>query len=409
MYSDMQSAYRRRYSTETALLRVYNDILMALDEGCEVILVLLDFSSAFDTINHSMLLSRLHDRFGITGTALEWFKSYLSSRSVSTRIGSTVSPVSPLVHGVPQGSVLGPVLFTLYVAPLEDVIYAHGINCIMYADDSQLYTILKHPQSDTIQSVEHCVNDIKIWSTQNNLFLNDGKTEVIHISSKFRSASLFAGISIGGYNIAPVAEVRNLGVTFDKNLCMDTHVTNICKSAFLAIRDIGRIRRYLDQSTTERLVHAFVSSRLDYCNSILLGLPAYLIDRLQKVQNTVARLVSRSKRSDSVTPILKKLHWLPVSKRIEFKILLLTYKCLHGLAPKYLSDLLKPYKPSRLLRSSSKLLLEEPGSRTSTFGKRSFSLAAPSLWNNLPDTVKHAISLASFKSQLKTFLFTRNA
>ena len=408
LFSKMQSAYRRRYSTETALLRVQSDILLALDEGCEIILVLLDFSAAFDTIDHSILLSRLRGRFGITDMVLSWLTSYLSLRSVSVCIGSTSSPVCQLLHGVPQGSVLGPVLFTLYVSPLEDVITAHGINCMMYADDSQLYTVLKHPREDTVQRMERCIMDIKIWTINNKLFLHDGKTEAIHISSKFRSTSQVAGIKVGDCTISPVSEVRNLGVTFDKNLCMDTHITNICKCAFLAIRDIGKIRRYLDKSTTERLVHAFISSRLDYCNSILLGLPSYLIERLQKIQNTAARLVALTKRTERMTPILKELHWLPVAERIIFKTLMLTYKCVNGLAPEYLAELLHLYQPCRTLRSSKKCLLQDPGSRTATFGKRSFALAAPSLWNNLPEDIKQSTSLSIFKSSLKSFLYNKN-
>ncbi|KAK3732682.1 hypothetical protein QZH41_000847 [Actinostola sp. cb2023] len=136
-----------------------------------------------------------------------------------------------LVHNVEskrpsdEGSVLGPVLFTLYVSPLEDIISAHGINCMMYADDSQLYAVLKHPHDDTVQKIERCITDIKIWSITNKLFPNDGKTEVLRIYSKFRPPSPFTGINIGERTIIPVAEARNLGVTFDKNLCMDTHVT----------------------------------------------------------------------------------------------------------------------------------------------------------------------------------------
>lgn len=144
LYPKMQSAYCWRYSTETKLLCAYNDLLWALDEGSEALLVLLDLSSAFNTVNHYISLTRLRDRFAITSTVLEWIRSYLTSRSASVRIGTICSSVSTLCNEVPNRFVLGPILFTLYVSPLEDIIRAPDIDCMMYADESQLYTVLRN-------------------------------------------------------------------------------------------------------------------------------------------------------------------------------------------------------------------------------------------------------------------------
>jgi len=139
LYTKFQSAYRQYHSTETALLRVHNDILTSIDRKEEVILVLLDLSAALDTIDHSILLNRLETRYGIKGLALNWFKSYLEGRSQSVCVDNILSEPSELICGVPQGSVLGPVLFTLYSAPLEDIIKKHNLNLMIYADDTQLY------------------------------------------------------------------------------------------------------------------------------------------------------------------------------------------------------------------------------------------------------------------------------
>ena len=128
------------------------------------------------------------------------------------------------------------------------------------------------------------------------------------------------------HRISISGEARNLGVIFDKHLIMSGHVNNLCRTASLAIRNIGRIRKYLDQPSTERLVHAFVSSKLDYCNSVLYGLPAKQLSKLQRLQNSAARLVTKAKRRDHVTPVLRQLHWLPINQRIVFKILLITFK-----------------------------------------------------------------------------------
>ena len=152
-----------------------------------------------------------------------------------------------------------------------------------------------------------------------------------------------------------------------------------------------------------RIIHAFITSKLDYCNAILYGLPQAQLDKLQRMQNTAARIVSKTKKSQHITPVLRSLHWLPIHKRIVFKLLLLTYKALNGQAPSYISELLTKYKPSRNLRSGTKYLLAVPN--TKTYGDRSFQVAAAELFNKLPMELKTAVSTNSFKAQLKTYLF----
>ena len=153
---------------------------------------------------------------------------------------------------------------------------------------------------------------------------------------------------------------------------MKNQINNICCYSSLALHKIGRIQNYFDQQTTERLVHAFISCRLDFCNSLLNCLPIAQISKLQRIQNSVAGLVTHTSLRQHITPVLRSLHWLPVSKRIEFKLLLLTYKSLHQSAPHYLQDLLHPYVPHRTLRSSSTTQLVPYITRTKSFGHRSF-------------------------------------
>ena len=186
---------------------------------------------------------------------------------------------------------------------------------------------------------------------------------------------------------------------------MKSHISSVCKSSYFHLRNIGKIRRYLSKETCEKLMHAFISTRLDNNNGLLYGLPKSQIGRLHRIQNSAVRIITKCKKSEHITPLLKQLHWLPIQQRIKFKILTITYKCLSGLAPGYLNNLLTPYNPPRELRSSSAMQLVVPKTKLSGYGDRAFAKCAPILWNGLPVDIKNADSLTCFKSALKTHLF----
>lgn len=409
LYPRLQSAYRKNHSTETALLKVQNDLLVAIDNGYEAVLVLLDFSAAFDLIDHKILFSRLKKRFGLCDTALAWIVSYLSHRKQFIKVGNIISNEEPIIHGVPQGSVLGPLLFILYTSEIEDIFSAHSIDAMTYADDTQFYIALKDSnRTKSIHKLQSCINDIRSWSTMNKLVLNDGKTEIVHIISNFarQAPTSPPDICCGNTVIVPKSEARTLGLTIDENLLLKSHVNNICRSAFCALSDIGKIRKFLDLKTSAALVNALVISRLDHCNSLLAGLPQYELEKLQKVFNTAARIVTRTRPDQSITHVLKSLHWLPIEARIQFKLLVTVFKGLNtSETPVYIKNMLKPLCTTRTLRSSTKNLLTIPRSRTKTYGDRAFSVIGPTLWNKLPDYLRHEKTLTSFKSKLKTFLF----
>ena len=408
LYTKCQSAYRAYHSTETALLRLNNDIMLALNNKKDVVLIMLDLSAAFDTIDHDVLLKRLEYRFGVTGVALAWFRSYLSNRSQNVKVNHTKSSTSILKYGVPQGSVLGPILFTLYTAPLEDVIRKHDLDYTMYADDSGIYTICNRP-ADILPTAEQCVDDIRSWMKTNMLVLNDDKTEVIQFSSRLRTdAEKLTSLKIGDLDITPSLSVRNLGVDLQNDGSMSNYINHICRTGFFSLYRIGKIRKLLDRTCTERLIHAFVTSRLDYCNSLLYGIPKCQINRLQSLQNAAARLTYCKRKSDHITPVLNDLHWLPVDARIKFKILLITYKIINCMAPLYLSELISMYSPKRCLRSAEKMLLVKPrGDFNKTYGQRAFSVCAPSLWNSLPLEIRISQTTDNFKSSLKTYLLKK--
>ena len=238
-------------------------------------------------------------------------------------------------------------------------------------------------------TIEQCVRDIDNWMVINKLKLNQDKPEDVLISSRYRPRPPLDSLQIGNVTVVPSSSARNLGVIFDKCFNFEEHIKSICKSSHYHIRNIAKIRKYIDEESAKIVVHAFVTAKLDSCNSLLYGLPQHLISRLQSIQNTAARVVTRTGKFDHITPVLKQLHWLPVRYRIVFKILLLVYKALNGTAPSY-SELLKYHTSKRKLRSSSQHLLATPKAR---------------LWNSIPLELRSSSSIAIFKRHLKTYLF----
>jgi hypothetical protein len=404
-----QSAYRLGHSTETALLKVHNDILLSIDKKQVVCLILLDLSAAFDTVNHAILLHRLEHRFGVTNDALSWFKSYLSDRQQAVVIEGQQSDPFPMSCGIPQGSVLGPVLFSLYTAPLGDVVRKYGVDFHLYADDTQIYMALE-PGSHSSQTVllstlQACIHDIAIWMHINKLKLNNDKTEVMLLGTKQQLSKIsLSTFPIMDVDVPVTKEVRNLGVLMDSNMSLSSHVSTLTKAAYYHLRNIGQIRKFLDTSSAEKAVHAFVTSRLDCCNALLYGTTKANLGKLQKVQNAAARLILNRRKFDSATPLLRQLHWLPVQSRIKYKLLLLTFKCVHGLAPSYLSEQISTRSCVRTTRSSNTISLMVPRTSMKSAGDRAFAAAAPHLWNALPADIRSTTKLESFKSRLKTHL-----
>ena len=227
------------------------------------------------------------------------------------------------------------------------------------------------------------------------------------IASKADHSKLnIQSVRIGDENITPAKEARNIGFIFDSLMDCKAQVTQMCKSGWYQLRNIGRIRPYLDRKSTETLVHSFITSRLDSNNCLLLGLPDSLIHKLQVLQNAAARLIMKLPKHSHITATLQELHWLPVEQRIKFKVLLIVFKCMHDMAPVYLQDLLeKKQNLSRSLRSNHQSLLVVPKSRTVKYGDRNFRNVAPAMWNSIPLHIKDCDKVSTFKRSLKTFLY----
>ena len=246
----------------------------------------------------------------------------------------------------------------------------------------------------------------------NRLQLNTSKTEVLWCSSGRRQHQIpRESVEVDQVMVAPVNHARDLGIFMDSDVSMSTHITNTVSSCFAMLRQIRSIRRSVIRPVLQSLVVSLVLSRLDYGNATLVGMPDRLTDRLQSVLHAGARLIHSARKFEHVTPLLQDLHWLSIRERIDYKLAVLVFRCLHGLAPSYLSNGLQriaEVDSRRRLRSAQTAQLVIPRTRCSTLGDRSFPVAAARVWNSLPTSLSTSVTLSSFKIDLKSYLFARS-
>ena len=401
----LQSAYRAFHSTETAVTKIINDLLLAVDCGQPSILLSLDISAAFDTLDHERLLKRATEVFGLTGHVREWLRSYLCGRTTYVSVGGARSCTTNCATGVPQGSVLGPLLFSLFTTPVGHLISSYGVSYHQYADDTQLYTVINSSSPSDLQRLSYCAEAVTNWHLFNGLLLNPAKTEALVTGSRQQVARLdCTTVKFADTTVNISSAIRVLGVTIDSHLTFDKHVTKLVSSCNYHIRSLRHIRQIIDRDTAMTLACSSVMNRLDYCNAILYGVTNQNILRLQRVENRLARVVCSAPYRSPSAPLLQSLHWLPVSYRITYKIAMLTFKTKLHHQPIYLFTMLQDYTPSRQLRSSSAGLLKRQTTSTKT-SDRAFSVAAVKIWNDLPLTVRSATSAQQFARRLKTHLF----
>ena len=274
---------------------------------------------------------------------------------------------------------------------MSDIKRHHKANFHLYADDTQLHLTFISSTADLAKLViEDCVRDIDAWMIVNMRKMNRDNTELVVLNASHRPP--------------PPSTARNIGVLYDTVMSMEHHVTAVCKAGFFYLQNISRIRKYISRHTAEILLHAFITSRLDFCNSLLNGLPKKTIKRLQHVQNAAARMVVLTPKHEHISPVLQKLYWLPVEHHIIFKVLLMTFKCLNGTVPSYLSDLIRRYIPRRNLTPANGHRLFDVKYNLRNYVFRSFSVAPPQLWNDMPQGIRSCDSLNDFKKKLK-FIF----
>jgi hypothetical protein len=397
-----QSGYKRHHGCETVLLGIVNDVLLNLDNNSCSVLLLLDLSAAFDTVDHDKLLLILSNEIGLRGTVLNWFKSFLRGRRQDTSVKGCKSKLINMRYGVPQGSVLGPVLFNIYIRNFISLLRAAGFVVHGYADDHQVTSAfrIEFQYHALCYALPNCLALISRWMSSHFLKLNAGKSNLLIFSPQNLRDKLYIDkVYLGSNVFIPMSlEAMNLGFKLDSQLTCSPHINMLLTQSYKLLSNVGKIRKYLTIDDIKCLVNAIIVSKIDNCNSLLFGLPDYEISRLQRLQNSCARLIYNRKKYDHVSDLFEELHWLPVKQRIIFKILMFVFKIFIEMAPLYLKDCIT-------VINLENRVLYVPQAKTS-YGDRAFTNFAPRLWNALPQLLRNCDTLSYFKSHLKHHLFS---
>ena len=332
-----QSGNKKWFSTETSLIRTTDTFLKGIDDKKLTACVLLDMSKAFDSVDHQVLLRKIQS-VGASTSALKWFNSYLTNRYQVVRIHSAVSDTLPVECGVPQGSILGPLLFSIYVNDLPDAPRNCSTEC--YVDDTKLFVSFHLRDSQrTVQEMNEDLLQVCNWCFGNRLLLNPDKTKLIVFGSRQMTSKLHEfHLSLLGKDISPVQSAKDLGVILDPNLTFDDRITATVSECIARLAQINRVKHCLDKNTLLTVIHALVFSKMYYCSIVWANTTNKNVRKLQAVQNFACRIVSGAKKYDHVSPLLKSLSWLPVKDQLCYRQAIMAFKCMTGHAPEYLTS-----------------------------------------------------------------------
>ena len=398
LLSPSQSGFRAGYSTQTSLVKMINYWLSAVNSGEIVSCITLDMRKAFDVLHHDLLLQKLA-AYGCSPETVLWFSSYLKGRKQTVVLGDKISSSSSLEYGVPQGSILGPLIFNIFVNDSANVLTFSILD--MYADDMTLYVTGKSV-SEVQSKLEKDLYQIVKWCDRNGLIINIDKSKCLIICTSQKRRHLDISklyLNVKGITLECVNEIKILGLTIDHNLTWHAHINTVCTKMSRMIGILWRIRDLLSQSMKQMFYNAYILPSLDYALIAWSGLSDGDLNRILLLQKRAVRVVTDSKWDAPSKPLFRRLGWMTIKQRVEYQRSVLMYKCLSGLAPNYLSDLFQYTEPNHqyALRSINNILqLIVPKAKTEQF-KSSFSYAGASTWNKLPSTIKCVSSLESFK------------
>ena len=400
MITPLQSAYLKKHSTVTCLHKVVDDFCEMIDDGDMCGICFLDIEKCFDTIHHGILLQKL-EYYGIQGYALQWFKQYLTDRTQCVRLGNSLSDIKPISIGVPQGSVLGPILFLLYVNDLPQ--HIKNEQCNMFADDTIIYS--SGQSISEIQSkLQMAIDSVIPWYESNRLAVNTEKSSVMLIGKKTQIRDNNLNIYINNVLVNETNCTKYLGLFIDTILSWDVQCDNLCRHISGKIAVLRRIRSFIKPSIMKVIYDRTIQPVIDYGCSVWYNTTSKNLEKLQKVQNYAARIISGNFDYINVRSIslIRSLKWMTISERCEYLTAMLMFKAINGLVPNYLSDsiVMAGESHDRDTRLSESLDVHIPSHNSSAL-KRSFIYNGSVLWNALPEEIKASDSIFTFKKRYK--------
>lgn len=398
---ECQSGFRQKHSCQTALVKLIDEWMTCIDNGDIVGTLFIDFRKAFDMVDHALLIHKL-SHYKLTSTTLDWFTSYLNYRLQTIVNDQSMSSFSQLQSGVPQGSILGPTLFLLFINDLP--LHMNHCSTDLFADHTTF-----HINGKTISEIEAKLQldslEAHAWSKSNKLPINYDKTTSMIIGTKQRlHNNQKLEINLADNAIVNVNKQKLLGIFIDEHLLWTPHIDYLCSTISSRISLLKQLAKYVPIKVQKTYYQGYILPLLDYGSNTWGTTYKINIDRLNKLQKRAARIILKADYTTPSTDMFKELDWMSVSSRCNYNKAVLTYKALNKLTPPYISDLLKPVSETstRQLRSSENGSLAVPRSRTALYDK-SFTYSASKLWNALPCAIKSAPSLSSFKRSVKEY------
>lgn len=401
-----QSAYKSNHSTLTALLNITDDIYDALEDTEVTILILLDYSKAFDCANHKLILAKLQ-KCGFHTDSLRWLESYLSKRSQQVVTEENTSPWEDIINGVPQGSILGPLLFTILISDIKSII-KHG-KYHLYADDTQLYYRCKVSEvSETIKNINKDLDMVADFSLRNCLKLNNDKSNYIIIGSRQNLVKLaehpLPPIKIGNNPIERKLHVKNLGVIFDETLSWDKHINKCIGKAYGKFKQAFRFKHFLSTKAKLNISEMYILSQFNYCDALFLNASNILKNKIQKVQNNCLRFALDLRKYEHITIHRKKLDLLNMDNRRSLHSLTLMHKIVKQIAPVYLCRRIKRHVDIHNYNTRNRLGLAITNMKTAK-KSNSFFGTIQKLYNNVSNNMDISnISINCFKTKCKKYL-----
>ena len=405
-----QSAYKKNHSTFTALLKITDDILDSIDDASVTLLIFLDFSKAFDTVNHRILIEKLKI-LGFQSDTCEWINSYLSNRYQRVVVGEDKSDWIHIQNGVPQGSILGPLLFTILVSDMRCHIWDGTYH--QYADDTDLlFETSVDNVNDTIAKANNVLDKISTYCRDNFLTLNAGKTKFMFIGSrpalKKLDSRAFNNLKIENEILERVKVAKNLGVNFDELLSWRKHINLNISKAVGSFINLSRFKRFLNTQSKVLLCDSIILSSFNYCDAVYQNIDMCLQKKVQKIQDMCCRFIFNKKKFDhgNYEEMRKKLGWLSMKQRRELHSLTMMYKILNGLAPNYLQDLFTYQNEIHKLntRGSKDNQIWIDKNIKSKIHRDSFRYYTACQYNALPRNIRDSKSVNSFKTNLTKLL-----